>query len=56
VDGDEFFRDIDGYVLSGFQHLEGVLITLVITHQNLRRFIEATGHAIRVVDVPGLEK
>jgi Ala-tRNA(Pro) deacylase len=29
--------------------------TLVITHNNLQRFIEATGHAIQVVDVPGQE-
>ena len=27
--------------------------TLVITQQNLQRFIDATGHAIQVVDVPG---
>ncbi len=27
--------------------------TLVITHQNLQRFIDATGHAIQVVDAPG---
>jgi Ala-tRNA(Pro) deacylase len=30
--------------------------TLVITHTNLQRFIEATGHAIQVVDVPGQEE
>jgi Ala-tRNA(Pro) deacylase len=29
--------------------------TLVITRTNLQRFIEATGHAIQVVDVPGQE-
>jgi Ala-tRNA(Pro) deacylase len=29
--------------------------TLVISHENLQRFIEATGHAIQVVDVPGQE-
>ena len=29
--------------------------TLVITHQNLQRFIDATGHAIQIVDVPGRE-
>ncbi len=28
--------------------------TLVISRDNLRRFIEATEHAIQVVDVPGL--
>ncbi|MBW2409787.1 MAG: prolyl-tRNA synthetase associated domain-containing protein [Deltaproteobacteria bacterium] len=27
--------------------------TLVITRNNLQRFIDATGHAIQVVDVPG---
>ena len=27
--------------------------TLVITHDNLQRFIDATGHAIQIVDVPG---
>ena len=27
--------------------------TLVITRNNLQRFINATGHAIRIVDVPG---
>ena len=29
--------------------------TLLISHENLQRFIEATGHAIQVVDVPGQE-
>ncbi len=29
--------------------------TLVITRSNLQRFIDATGHAIRIVDVPGQE-
>jgi Ala-tRNA(Pro) deacylase len=27
--------------------------TLVISRENLQRFIEATGHAIQIVDVPG---
>ena len=27
--------------------------TLVISRKNLQRFIDATGHAIQVVDVPG---
>ena len=27
--------------------------TLVITRNNLQRFIDATGHAIRIIDVPG---
>jgi len=30
--------------------------TLVITPKNLQRFIEATGHAIQVVDVPGQDE
>ena len=29
--------------------------TLVLSHRNLQRFIEATGHGIQVVDVPGQE-
>ena len=29
--------------------------TLLISHENLQRFIQATGHAIQVVDVPGQE-
>ena len=27
--------------------------TLVISRQNIERFVEATGHAIKIVDVPG---
>jgi Ala-tRNA(Pro) deacylase len=27
--------------------------TLVISRQNIERFVEATGHEIKIVDVPG---
>ena len=40
----------------GLHHFLVNTSTLVISRKNLQRFIEATGHQIQIVDVPGQDK